>query len=229
MREALTILGFGPCRHMFEVHENPEQTRLWRARAASAPPDWEALFAGYASCVDWPSAFCWRALVDICPEARVILTTRPAESWWRSFSSTIPPVIQQSPDRERLGVTLVAAQQLQGRPDDQDHLIALCEAHVAEVKASVPPERLPVCNLGNGRAPLCAHLGAPIPDLPYPSRDTRGERPAESDRGRARGRASGRRGLNRPALRRNLSRVRHPRPGRPANRAMTLLSRPGLG
>jgi hypothetical protein len=49
MREALNILGFGPCHHMFEVIAHPEQRRLWRDLAQGAAPDWEQLFAGYAS------------------------------------------------------------------------------------------------------------------------------------------------------------------------------------
>ena len=36
MRTALDILGFGPCHHMFEVIDNPEQTRRWRALVAAA-------------------------------------------------------------------------------------------------------------------------------------------------------------------------------------------------
>jgi hypothetical protein len=34
----------------------------------------------------------------------------------------------------------------------------------------VPPERLLVHDLGDGREPLCAHLAAPIPNKPYPRR-----------------------------------------------------------
>ena len=30
MREALAILGLGPCHHMSEVIANEEQKRLWR-------------------------------------------------------------------------------------------------------------------------------------------------------------------------------------------------------
>lgn len=36
MREALCVLGFGPCPHMFEVNANPGQKRLWRALVAGA-------------------------------------------------------------------------------------------------------------------------------------------------------------------------------------------------
>ena len=57
MREALNILGFGPCHHMFEVSAHPEQKRRWRAMVAGAAPDWEQLFEGYASCVDLPAAW----------------------------------------------------------------------------------------------------------------------------------------------------------------------------
>src|SRR5689334_14636909 len=38
MREALDILGFGPCHHMFEVNAHEEQKRLWRALAKGAAP-----------------------------------------------------------------------------------------------------------------------------------------------------------------------------------------------
>ena len=46
MREALNILGFGPCHHMFEVTAHPEQKRLWRAMVAGAAPDWDAAVRG---------------------------------------------------------------------------------------------------------------------------------------------------------------------------------------
>ena len=46
MREALGILGFGPCHHMFEVTENPVMKSRWRAFMAGAGMGWEALFEG---------------------------------------------------------------------------------------------------------------------------------------------------------------------------------------
>lgn len=172
MREALGILGFGPCHHMYEVSENPEQKRLWRALAKGAAPDWEQLFAGYRSCVDWPSVHYWRELIEVYPEARVVLTWRSADSWWDSYSRTLLPHFEWATDRESLGVTLVAAQSLQGRPADRAHVIGLYEANVAAVKATVPPERLLIHRLGDGWEPLCAHLGVPVPDQPYPSRNS---------------------------------------------------------
>ncbi|WP_281288630.1 sulfotransferase family protein [Mesorhizobium intechi] len=171
MREALTILGFGPCHHMYEVMANEDQKRLWRAVAQGAAPEWNRLFAGYASCVDWPSAHYWRELIDFYPDARVILTYRPPESWWASFEKTILAGISQSTDQESLGLALVSRQVFGGRAQDRAHAIAVYEANVRAVIATVPPDRLLVHNLGDGWEPLCLHLGVPVPDRLYPHRN----------------------------------------------------------
>ena len=171
MREALTILGFGPTHHMFEVMSNPEQKALWRALAAGAKPDWEKLFAGYHSCVDWPSAFYWRELVAYYPNAQVILTMRSSESWWASYEKTIMAGLIKSTDQESLGLSLIAAQVFGGNYQDKEHVIATYEASVAAVISEVPASRLLVHNLGDGWEPLCAHLGVAVPSQSYPSRN----------------------------------------------------------
>lgn len=184
MREALTILGFGPCHHMFEVNANPEQKARWRALVAGGAADWESLFEGYNSCMDWPSAHYWRQLVAAYPQAKVILTWRSAESWWTSVENTLIKVLANSTDEASLGVALIARQVFGGRATDRDHAIAVYEAHVVAVKAEVPPERLLVHGLGDGWAPLCAHLGVPVPDMPYPAKNATA---AFNDRARAEG------------------------------------------
>jgi hypothetical protein len=172
MREALNILGFGPCHHMYEVIEKPEQKQRWRGLAAGGPADWEHLFEGYGACVDWPSAHYWRDLVAAYPEARVILTWRSPESWWQSFARTILKSLTGPGDPASLGRALVAEQVFGGRMDDRAHAIAVYQANVAAVLAEVPPGRLLVHRLGDGWAPLCAHLGVPVPDVPYPHSNT---------------------------------------------------------
>jgi hypothetical protein len=172
MREALTMLGFGPCHHMYEVMEHAQQKRLWRGLAKGERPDWDQLFAGYKSCVDWPSAYYWRDLIQAYPKARVILTWRSPESWWESFQNTILPAIADSKDQDSLGVALVAKQVFGGRPQDRAHAIRVYEANVQAVLNTVPAERLLIHKLGDGWGPLCAHLGVPVPDEPYPARNT---------------------------------------------------------
>ena len=172
MREALTMLGFGPCHHMFEVIGNPEQKARWRAMVAGGPKDWKSLFEGYAACVDWPSAHYWRELVQAYPEAKVILTWRSAESWWDSFAKTILQGISTNDDPASIGKALIERQIFGGRIADREHALAVYRANVDAVLAEVPPGRLLVHRLGDGWAPLCAHLGVPVPDAPYPHGNT---------------------------------------------------------
>lgn len=177
MREALNILGLGPCHHMFEVITNEEQKRVWRAFVQGASIDWDQLFAGYVSCVDWPSAHYWKELADAYPEAKVVLTWRSAESWWESFEKTLVPVMRSSTDPASLGLALVRDKVFGGRLDDRAHAIAIYEKNVAAVKATIAPERLLVHEAGDGWEPLCAFLGRPVPDQPYPSRNSASDFP----------------------------------------------------
>jgi hypothetical protein len=185
MREALEILGFGPCHHMSEVIRDPEQKRLWRELVKGAAPDWERLLGGYAACVDFPTAWYWRDLVEAYPEARVVLTWRSPESWWDSYRKTIARFTSDGNDPESLGVALVGNRVFGGRPLDRDHVLAVYEAHVAAVKATVPEDRLLVHALGDGWEPLCAHLGVPVPEVPYPQRNSAADFAANVERRRA--------------------------------------------
>jgi Sulfotransferase domain len=168
MREALDILGFGPCHHMREVMQNEEQKTLWRGLAKGAAPDWDRLFAGYGACVDWPSAHYWPELIQAYPNARVLLTWRTADSWWTSFEQTIAAAIENLDDPDALGRSLVRDKVFAGDTRNRAHAIAVYEANVARVKATVPRDRLLIDRLGDGWEPLCAHLGVDVPDRPFP-------------------------------------------------------------
>jgi hypothetical protein len=174
MREALNLLGFGPCHHMFEVSDNPLMKARWRAFMDSGVADWEALFEGYRSCVDWPAAHYWRELMAVYPAAHVVLTWRSAESWWTSYEATILRFVRSTTDRESVGVRLIE-KAFGDRAGDRDFMIGRYEANVEQVLATVPAERLLVHRLGDGWEPLCAHLGVPVPAQPYPQRNNTAE------------------------------------------------------
>ena len=169
LKRALEILGLGPCHHMYEVIGNEAQTAIWREIVEGRSRDWDRAFKGYRSAVDWPSAAYWRETMEIYPEAKVILSHRDTESWWTSFEKTIGPSLARTPEKPTLGRILVGAQLFDGRYLDRDHACAVYEASNAEVRATVPAERLIDVPLGSGWAPLCAGLGLSIPDVPYPS------------------------------------------------------------
>jgi hypothetical protein len=89
LKRALEQMVLGPCHHMEELLVHPEQVHFWQGIVAGRRPNWDEVFAGYHSQVDWPGAHVWRDLAAAYPQAKVIHTVRPDEDWWRSFSQTI--------------------------------------------------------------------------------------------------------------------------------------------
>ena len=168
MRVALEILGFGPCHHMREVLNDEDQYKAWRSVAAGEQPDLENLLSGYRSCVDWPTASFWPELVAANPDAKVLLTWRTAESWYRSYSQTLKPSIDTGPDPDSFGKRMIRDRTFSGRHDDAEFMMAAYRAHVERVLAEVPAGRLLVYRIGDGWGPLCAHLGVDVPDVPFP-------------------------------------------------------------
>ncbi|MGH7010311.1 MAG: sulfotransferase family protein, partial [Caulobacteraceae bacterium] len=88
MQTALARLGFGPCHHMIEVFQHPETVPLW-IEAGEGRADWDAIFAGYNSTVDYPSAAFWREITSHYPKAKVLHTVRDPDQWFDSIQATI--------------------------------------------------------------------------------------------------------------------------------------------
>jgi hypothetical protein len=77
---ALEMLGL-PCYHMRDMMSDPETSvPQWR-KAFEGDGDWEEIFAGKESAVDWPAAWHYKELMDVYPDAKVLLSVRSAESW----------------------------------------------------------------------------------------------------------------------------------------------------
>ncbi len=179
LKAALEKLGFRKCHHMREVFENRDQTDHWWRLSQGEPADWEAIFEGYRATCDWPSVSYWQQLVDHYPDAKVILTTREEERWYRSVAETIykssngiPTWLGWLVPRVRRLKQMIARTvwegDLEGRFEDEAHARKLFREHAERVKAKVPAERLLVFEARDGWEPLCAHLGVPVPEGPYP-------------------------------------------------------------
>ncbi len=181
LKLALAELGFGPCHHMTEVLDNGAvQVPLWNA-ALAGQPDFASIYRGYNSAVDWPTAAFWRELSVAYPDAKIVLSSRSAESWYDSISPTILAVLLAPekwppPAVEWLKmVTKVAIDRSFGGRTDKDGIIAAFHAHEAAVKAEIPAHRLLVHQARDGWEPLCAFLGVPIPATPYPRTNSQEE------------------------------------------------------
>ena len=175
LKLALEQLGFGPCYHMYEVFRNPAAPGYWEAAADGAAMDWEQVFEGYASTVDWPSATFYETLANTYPEARVILTERDPAAWWRSTQATIfnwdaPGANVPEPFLRMVRKAIGAL--FDQRIHDHDHCIEVYERHNARVRQVISPERLLVYEIADGWDPLCAFLGVAVPDGPMPKLNT---------------------------------------------------------
>jgi hypothetical protein len=184
LKIALEQLGFGPCHHMYEVVANPEQVRHWEGVAAGQPIDLDAAFAGYGSQIDWPGAHVWRELAAHHPEAKVVLSVRPEDLWWSSYSSTIGKlltVFPQLPLPAHISAMMAAARQFIGHDTfggqwtDRDVAIAAYRKRKQDVTEAIAPERLLVYDVAEGWDPLCAFLNVPVPDTPFPHANRKGE------------------------------------------------------
>lgn len=181
LRVALNQLGFGPCYHMHELVANaPVNVPLWLA-ALDGRPDWETIFQGYASAVDWPTSAFYGELHAAYPEAKIILTVRGAESWAESFSATIYKLQSEGDQAPAMmkpwfdmanGVVFKS-----GFPFglDKQGLAKAFEAHSEAVKAAIPSRQLLVYDVREGWAPLCAFLGVAEPADAFPKTNSRGE------------------------------------------------------
>jgi len=173
LKEALARLLGGPCYHMTEVFGHLDHVPEWRRAIAGEPVDWDALFDGYVATVDWPGAACWRQLADAYPDAVVLLSVRSdAAAWFDSFDRTIADVMRR-PTPPGMDDWFAMSWDMLGHHgiaevDDRDAVVAAYERHNAEVRASVPADRLVEWQPADGWAPLCTALGVPVPDEPFP-------------------------------------------------------------
>lgn len=176
LKLALETLGFGPCHHMFELRDDPAQVRAWDEVARGASPDWEALFAGYRSQVDWPGALYWRQLAARYPNAKVILTVRDPDDWFDSVQRTIWPFMRDraahdTPNKRAIGeltYRLVAEGIFGGRMDDRAHATSVFRDHIEEVKRTIPATWLLVYDVAEGWRPLARFLEVATPKAPFP-------------------------------------------------------------
>lgn len=86
---ALEELGYGKCYHMEELLRNPAGVKHWKDAFDKNGVDWDSLFAEYHSIVDFPGSMYYKELSEHYPDAKVILSVRDAESWYKSTLSTI--------------------------------------------------------------------------------------------------------------------------------------------
>ncbi|MCP5156431.1 MAG: sulfotransferase family protein [Ectothiorhodospiraceae bacterium] len=173
---AIEMLGLGPCYHMREVLKHPGHVDVWSAATRGEAVDWEALFGDYRAAVDWPACHFWAELAEHYPEARIILTHRDPERWYRSISQTIYASLTEPREitdpgmlaRRDMARALILDRVFDGRLGDHAYAVDTFRRHLETVRRTAPPDRLLVYDVAEGWGPLCAFLRVPIPAEPFP-------------------------------------------------------------
>jgi Sulfotransferase domain len=190
LKVALEMLGFGPCYHMTEVFAHPGHADLWVSAWREELVDWEGVVGDYEVSVDWPACTFYEELMDQNPGAKVLLSVRDPESWYESTRATVyelSKLLDSSTlarlvfglssllvfggfagGRSSLVNDIIWQGTFHGHFEDKAYAIEVYNQHNDEVKRRVPPERLLVYEVKEGWEPLCAFLGIPVPEEPFP-------------------------------------------------------------
>ena len=181
LKLAINRLGLGPCHHMEAVLQDMAHHVPLCNQAVEDRADWAAIYRGYASAVDWPTACFFRELHRAYPEAKFVLTVRDPDKWADSFSATIQKLVR---DRDHAPADKQAWLEMANRviartgfPEDmgQEQLARAYVAHNEAVKAAIPSGQLLVFQVKDGWGPLCEFLGVDVPDEDFPRTNHRAE------------------------------------------------------
>lgn len=182
---ALEMLGLVPCHHMVEVFADLSQAARWRAVLDGELAASEVL-ADHPAMVDWPGSYHYAELMEAFPDAKVLLSVRPAEQWARSIRGTIWECMygdgllgHMSQARERVddawGDWIATLREMwarrgliNGKETTDAFMAEAMERYNDEVEATVPADRLLVWSPGDGWGPLCDFLELPVPEEPLP-------------------------------------------------------------
>jgi hypothetical protein len=181
LKTALEQLQLGPCHHMERVAQNmPVQLPLWN-EVLKNPTNFESVYEGMQSAVDWPTAAFYKELYKQYPNAKFILTHRSKESWAESFGSTIYKLLTDrettpAPVQEWLNMVVKVIEKSGFSMGlDYEALAERYEAHNKAVQDLIPPDQLLVYQVKEGWQPLCKFLNVETPTTEFPRTNNREE------------------------------------------------------
>ena len=179
LKEALEILGFGPCHHMTDCFEKPERTIEFNRAYNGEKIDFHELMQGYGSTVDTPTVDFYKEIHQAYPQAKLILSVRDSgEKWFESFQNTIGSALMS--EIYHFATYLMRSLRLQrtlGRNGLRKWTReygslgpSLHDQHNQRVISENKSSDLLVFNVKEGWEPLCRFLDVTVPqDIPFPN------------------------------------------------------------
>ncbi len=179
LKIALEKLGIGPCYHMREVVSHPSHIKIWYDISHGEHPNWDRLFSGFNSAVDFPVCLFYEELVKKFPDAKFILTLRDFDTWYESTANTIYKVPTMLPDWFKrvvypirmfieLQVNLIWFGLFKNNFSDRESTELVYNEHLKSVKKTIPADKLLIYRVNEGWGPLCEFLNVDKPEIPFP-------------------------------------------------------------
>jgi len=199
-RAALEEL-LGPCYHgATPLIEKPGHRQFWVDALDKDNLDTDKvreILAGYEAGVDLPFSGWYTELMELYPDAKVVLTVRDPKRWYKSAMfiykvlgtlnfhqpyawfmtlvglGSMSRFVQQETGGIETGrgsfPNGLNGRQNRALNKGEAAAIEFFKTHTEEVKSKVPSLKLLEFNVREGWEPLCKFLDVPVPDKPFPN------------------------------------------------------------
>lgn len=133
---------------------------------------------------DFPASIFAEDLIQLYPEAKVILLQRDEDAWFRSMESTLGRPRSEDEAPSPMQPLRDAYRRYCWKDDFATYGREYLRSYEVLVRAKTPRERLLEFPTAGGWEPLCRFLHKDLPDVEYPNRDDhrewKGERETRS-------------------------------------------------
>ena len=165
----------------YSVYDSPEQmtllqTEWYNILINGHTPDFRQMFKGVDALTDGPGYYFWKQLLQVFPNAKVILLLRDEDSWAKSYKHQKEVEDANrwmswfSPNFRRVYEVADAVEKLSmGSEKFVEYLYRWkLRLHNERVRAVVPKDQLLEFEIGDGWESLCKFLGKEVPQMAYP-------------------------------------------------------------
>jgi hypothetical protein len=180
--------GWGDWAKMEQLAEDIWPAVRSNAKERADPPrkvtqnQWNDLYGEFDAITDLGCYFT-EQLIEAYPEAKVILTKRNFDSWWKSYESqvldstwhpanaiiqrTVAPLAnyRATPAMRKM---IFGSSGTSNLADFKAQIRHYYDNYYDMVREKVPADRLLEYKLGDGWEPMCEFLDRPVPDEPFP-------------------------------------------------------------
>jgi hypothetical protein len=192
MAIALRKLGYNPY-HGSECFKNPPHDfNLWieamecnffnddDKKPRYQTDEFDRLIGSYDAALDIPACLFWKDLSTAYPDAKIILTTRDVDSWYKSANATVFKFMQspffrfwQRMDTTSLGPLFRQSELVWkifcGNNYEEAVVKEAYLDHYERIREAIPRDRLLEFEIGHsGWKELCGFLDEAVPDEPWP-------------------------------------------------------------